>query len=222
MNKLPAEEKIFYAKLNDSVQPIFLSLSSEERADALAMSKPMQPEEAVQRAAKHDVYSLPLDQQIFYFKLTPKIQTLFLALSAEASDQAVKLSQDTDPNNAVKQAAVDEVSLLIKKDQDIYGKLNLEMQTLFLTLTPQVRSAAVIMARNIDPNTAVKNVSWMDAKRLPKDQQGFYEDLNPDLQTLFLILTPPARSMALQLTKSIDPNTAVQYANRGIAQHIEY
>lgn len=151
VDKLPPEEKKFYDELNPSVQPIFLSLSPEERSDALAMSKPMSPSDAVHRAADHDVYSLPLEQQILYFKLTPKIQVLFLALAAEASDQAVKLSQDTDPNDAVKKAAVDEVNQLIKTDQDMYSKLNLEMQTLFLTLTPQVRSAAVIMAQTSTP-----------------------------------------------------------------------
>jgi hypothetical protein len=217
----PPEQKELYEQLNPTIQPIFMSFSPEERADAVLMSKPMQPANAIQQAAKHDVFTLPYEQQALYFSLSPKEQALFLALSTEATEESVKLAQSNPGDEAVQKAAAGEVSLLPRADQDTFEKLNIEMKTLFLALTPQVREAAVNMSRNISPNTAVKNVSWMDAKRLPKDQQEFYEELDADSQTLFLILTPNARSMALQLTKQLDPNTAVQYAYRGSTKHFE-
>jgi hypothetical protein len=95
------------------------------------------------------------------------------------------------------------------------------MQTLFLVLTPNAKEEAVVLASHYPPNEAVKKVSVIDSKRLPKDQQAFYDNLDLVSQTLFLILTPTARSLALQMTKSMDPNDAVMYADRHTLEHIE-
>lgn len=218
---LDPPRQLFFEQLNPSVKPIFLSFTEEEQADAIAMSKPLPLKEAVERAANHDAYALPYEQEILFFKLSEKDRVLFLALGMEASELAVKLAKQMNPEQAVLKAAQEEVNKLGLEEQEFFGKLDIEMQTLFLALTPQVRDAAISAGRNGDPNKAVKKVAWMDARRLPKDQQLLYEDLNSHQQTLFLILTPTARSMALQLTKQLNPNTAVQFANRSSAKYFE-
>lgn len=211
-SQLNPEEQEIFAAMPASLQRAFAALTPKQRTWAVMLTHKQNPERALWMAAKQLVLQQPLDQQKLYEKLSWEMKRRFLALDQEPSSQAVQLAHRLDADQAVDEATKLEMEPYPDEQKKFLATLSPDHQTLFLSLSEQSQIKMMQVATKERPDEAVEEMAEEELKRLPKEEQNFISSFPKEQKHLFLILTPEGRILAMQLTKKLDLNLAVQYA----------
>lgn len=207
---LSAKEADFYKKLSRYHKRNFVSLTQNERDEALALAVKLPPDKALEAAADYDIRTLSPEEQQLYSRLNDESKRLFFVLNQESSDLAVLWSKKMDPDLAIRQALQMDLDELSSQERAFYQQLSSTNQVLYLALSDRTQQDLALQTSE-EPNKAVQAAEKRDVTRLADDQQKFYAALNDQDRVLYLSLTPDARGMAVALSEGIDPNFAVDY-----------
>lgn len=159
---LPKKEQRLYFQLNIQDKLLFLALSEAQTLKALELADSLSNHEAILKIVQNELKTYPEPLQRFASTLNNTQLALLLALSEKAQNQ---LAQDLTINGKeelLQVAKKRDADRLPQEQLDFMNQLTSENQILFLLLSPEKRSLALLLFKKIDPVIALEYAFFAD------------------------------------------------------------
>lgn len=180
-----------------------LLTSCEEGTPRSFQEHPRVPgsEELIGALPAFDPSVLSDEEKDIFGDLSSSDQTRFSLLNKKQRAYLLTLLKSYTPKEAVWKAAEQDVRELSIKEQKLYFSLNQNSKLLFMVLDEGPTAEALRIAKNKDPNVAIKEAINYEIAKYSKALKRFVLDLDPQEQALFLTFSEETQARVYEIAK---------------------